>query len=228
MAGAATTLPHVGREISCNRAVTATHSIDMKNFTWTALIAVLAATAGCSDDDIDSDEAARRAYLGLDGSIGKSLELGFAGFNAASSANIPPQMAAGIEAGTLTITGQVDQGSSANKGMRLRVGMVAYTDGLIVLEDEGEVEITYDTNLDPTMQPYLVLSLKNIPTGTLEGTLTGTYKMTGDIVGDATLDLTFAGMLQAQGAGVIRAPGTTTVTGTATSGDGVYNVSLTL
>jgi hypothetical protein len=200
----------------------------MTNFTCTALAVALALT-GCSDDDIDSDEEARRAYLGLDVSIGKSLELGFAGFNAASSANIPPQMVAGIEAGTLSITGQVDQGSSANKGMRLRVGMVAYTDGLISLEDEDlTVEITYDTDLDPTLQPYLQLSLKNIPTGTLEGTLTGTYHMTGDLAGDATLNLTFAGMLQADGAGVIRAPGTTVVTGTATTGDGVYDVSLTL
>ena len=56
-----------------------------------SLIALLG--AGCGDDDeIDSDEEARRAYLGLDGSIEKSLALGFAGFNAASSANISPQM----------------------------------------------------------------------------------------------------------------------------------------
>lgn len=199
----------------------------MKNFTCTALVALLAFTGCSDDDDIDSDEEARRAYVGLDGSIGKSLELGFAGFNAASSANIPPQMAAGLEAGTLTITGQVDQGSSDNKGMRLRVGMVGYTNGLVVLGDD-EIEITYTTDVDPTTQPYLMLSLKNIPTGTLEGTLTGTYHMTGDIVGDATLNLTFAGTLQAQGTGVIRAPGTTTVTGTATSGDGVYDVSITL
>lgn len=200
----------------------------MKNFTCAALIAVLAASAGCSDDDdIDSDEEARRAYLGLDASIAKSLELGFAGFNAASSANIPPQMAAGIEAGTLTITGQVDQGSSANKGMRLRVGMVGYSDGVVVLDDDN-IEITYNTSVDPTMQPYLVLSLKGIPTGTLEGSLMGTYQMTGDIIGDATLNLTFTGMLQADGAGVARVPGMTTITGTATSGDGTYDVNITL
>lgn len=198
----------------------------MTNLTCSALLAVLALT-GCADDDIDSDEEARRAYVGLDASIGKSLTLGFAGFNAASSANIPPQMTVGTEAGTLVITGQVDQGSSANKGMRLRVGMVGYTDGAVVLDDEN-VEITYDTDLDPATQPYLQLSLKNIPTGTLEGTLTGTYRMTGDIIGDATVNLTFAGTLQADGAGVSRVPGATTVTGTATSGDGTYDVSLTL
>lgn len=199
----------------------------MTNLTRGAVFALLALGACADDDDIDSDEEARRAYVGLDGSIAKSLTLGFAGFNAANSANIPPQMTAGVEAGTLVITGQVDQGSSDNKGMRLRVGMVGYTDGVVVLDDEN-IEITYDTDLDPASQPYLQLSLKNIPTGTLTGTLTGTYHMTGDIIGDATLDLTFAGTLQADGAGVMRAPGTTTVTGTAVSGEGTYDVSLTL
>ncbi len=199
----------------------------MKILTRSALFAVLALTGCSDDDDIDSNEEARRAYVGLDASIGKSLTLGFAGFNAASSANIPPQMTVGATAGTLLITGQVDQGASANKGMRLRVGMVGYTDGVVVLDDEN-IEITYDTDLDPALQPYLVLSLKNIPTGTLTGTLTGTYHMTGDIVGDATVDLTFAGTLQAEGAGVTRVPGSTTVTGTAVSGEGTYDVMLTL
>jgi len=201
----------------------------MTNSCRGAVLALLA-VAGCSDDSaIDSNEEARRAYLGLDESIAKSLTLGFAGFNAASSANIPPQMTVGVEAGTLVITGQVDQGSSANKGMRLRVGMVGYTDGPLVLDGEDvAIELTYDTDPDPALQPYLQLSLKNIPTGTLTGTLTGTYHMTGDLVGDATLDLTFSGMLQAEGSGVIRKPGTTTVTGTASTGDGVYDVQLTL
>jgi len=198
----------------------------MTNVTCGAVFALLALGA-CADDDIDSNEEARRAYVGLDGSIAKSLTLGFAGFNAATNANIPPQMTAGTEAGTLVVTGQVDAGASANKEMRLRIGMVGYTDGVVVLDDEN-IEITYDTDLDPATQPYLQLSLKNIPTGTLTGTLTGTYHMTGDIIGDATLDLTFAGTLQADGTGVARAPGTTTVTGTAVSGEGTYDVSLTL
>ncbi|MBA3540412.1 MAG: hypothetical protein H0T79_12435 [Deltaproteobacteria bacterium] len=191
---------------------------------------LLASTAACSDDDaVDSDEEARRAYLGLDESIAKSLTLGFAGFNAASSANIPPQMTAGILGGTLLITGQVDQGSSDNKGMRLKVGMVDYTDGTVVIEGEDEeINITYDTDADVTLQPALTLSLKNIPTGTLEGTLIGTYQMDGDIIGETTLNLTFAGTLQDSGGMVIRAPGTTTVTGTVTSGEGTYNVDLTL
>src|SRR5688500_14876612 len=140
--------------------------------------------AACSDDEgIDSDEEARRAYLGLDISIEKSLALGFDGFNAADSANIDPQETVGDETGTLAITGQVDQGESDNKGMRLYVGMIEYSDGLIVIEteeDTEEVDITYDTSEVLEEQPYLNLSLRNIPDGTFTGTLVGTYFMTGD------------------------------------------------
>jgi hypothetical protein len=190
--------------------------------------------AACGGDDIDSDEEARRAYFGIDQSIEKSLALGFAGFNAASSANIPPQMTVGKVGGTLTITGQVDQGNSANKGMRLSVGMVDYSDGELVIEDKDgketiDVDITYNTSADVAMQPLLDLKLMNIPNGTFNGTLTGTYTMKGDIKGDATLNLMFSGMIKNDGTGkTIRAPGTTTVTGTAVSGDGTYDVNLML
>lgn len=196
-----------------------------------AMMMAVAAGACSSDGEIDSNEAARRAYLGLDGSIGKSLTLGFAGFNSASSANISPQTVAGVSAGMLTVTGQVDQGSSDNKGMRLHVGMVAYTDGEVAIDADGNtVLVTYDTDADPTLQPFLNLSLKNIPTGTLTGTLVGTYHMSDDLEGDATLNLTFSGTLQDDGTGnVIRAPGTTQVTGTLTNADnGVYTVDLTI
>src|SRR5689334_5942927 len=87
------------------------------------------ALAACSDDEVDSDEQARRAYLALDGSITKSLNLGFQGFNLATNANIDAQMTTGTKAGTLAVDGQVDQGSSDNKGMRLYVAMVGYDDG---------------------------------------------------------------------------------------------------
>jgi hypothetical protein len=191
---------------------------------------VVVGLAACGSDDIDSDEEARRAYFGLDTSIERSLTLGFAGFNSAQSANISPQMATGATAGTLVITGQVDQGSSANKGMRLRVGMVGYTDGPLVVDGkEIDVDITYDTSTDTAMQPDLQLQLKNIPTGTLTGTLIGTYTMRGDLEGEITLNLMFSGMLKDDGTGkVIRAPGTTTVSGTATSGDGTYDVNLSI
>lgn len=193
---------------------------------------ILAAATGCSDDDaIDSDEAARRAYLGLDVSIGVSLNLGFDGFNAASSANIPPQMTAGVASGMLTISGQVDQGASTNKGMRLQVGMVDYSDGVLVVMDgdeEIEVDLTYATSAVVEEQPALDLQLRDIPNGTFTGTLAGTYQISGDISGDVTLALTMSGAIQDDGTGdVIRVPGSTTISGTATSGDGLYTVAIT-
>lgn len=188
-----------------------------------------AGLTACGDDEISSDEQARRAYLGLDESVSKALQLGFAGFNAASSANIPPQSANGNATGTLVITGQVDQGSSANKGMRLREGMTTYSDGEIqVGEDEDAVNITYATATDTTAQPELTLQLRNIPNGTFTGTLVGTFQMTGDLKGDVTLNLTLAGEIEDDGTGKVRRKaGTTTVKGTATSGDGSYNVDVT-
>ncbi len=190
----------------------------------------LLALGACTSDSVDSNEQARRAYLGLDPSVEESILLGFDGFNAASSANIDPQMAPGTAAGMLTITGQVDQGSSANKGMRLHVGMVNYSDGKITVDSHGDtIQVTYDTSTDPTMQPSLTMMLKNIPTGTLSGTLTGVYQLSGDLKGDVTLDLTIAGQLADGGNGtVVRAPGTTTITGTATQGNGTYDVDVTL
>ena len=197
------------------------------------------AAVGCSDDEIDSDEAARRAYLALDASIQKSLTLGFAGFNAANSANIDPQMTTGTKAGTLTITGQVDQGSSDNKGMRLNVGMVGYNDGPVQVGEDADdtVEVIYDTAAEPANQPYLNLSLKNFPNGTLDGTLTsnssleGVYVLSGDLQGELTLNLTITGttMQGATADDVVRVPGGTTVTGTATNSDGgVYNINITI
>ena len=68
---------------------------------YLALFTLGLGTVACGGgDDIDSTEEARRAYLGLDGSIEKSLNLGFDGFNAASSANIAPQMDVGTATGT--------------------------------------------------------------------------------------------------------------------------------
>jgi hypothetical protein len=192
-----------------------------------------------SDDTVSSDEQARRAYLGLDKSVGKSITLGFDGFNAATSANIAPQMVNGDATptgGTLTVSGQVDQGASANKQMRLYVGMVAYSDGPITINDKGDtLAVTYDTSTTQTDQPYLQMSLMNIPTGTLSGTLdagatmTGVYHLTGDIKGDVSLDLQITGNLMAgPNSTVVRVPGSTHVTGTATSGDGMYTVDVTI
>lgn len=190
------------------------------------LLVVVVPACG-SDTSLSSDDQARRAYEGLDKSIAKSITLGFAGFNSASSANIAPQMTTGGASGTLVVTGQVDQGSSANKGMRLNVALTDYSDGKFVDTNGDEVTLAYAT--DTATPPALGMMLKGIPTGTIAGTLTGSYHVTGDLAADATLNLTFTGNLQAGLNNTVeRKPGTVVVTGTATSGAGTYNVMVTL
>lgn len=198
-----------------------------------ACLLLSVAATGCGDD-IDSDEEARRAYLGLDRAIEKAITLGFQGFNAAQSANIDPQAASGEDAGKLTVTGQVDQGASMNKGMRLSIGMSGYDDGDVEVDEGETIHIVYDTDPAPENQPYLELQLKGIPAGTLEGRLTsnskgtGVFHLSGDMEGELTLDLTIQGSLQpGEGETVQRVPGSTTVTGTATNGDGgTYEIDL--
>lgn len=205
------------------------------------LLGLLFVPLGCAEDDgdIGSEEDARRAYLGLDESIEKALNLGMDGFNAASNANIPTQSGMGEVSGTITIDGQVDQGASDNKGLRLYVAMLDYTDGLIIVdvdedgeeedEDDIQLDITYDT--DAEALPFLQLSLRNYPDGTLEGTLLGTYFTEGDIEGEVTLDLTMTGDIEEgeEPDSVSRVIGSTHITGTATNDDGgVYDVDLTI
>lgn len=190
----------------------------------------------CNNDGVGSDEEARQAYLGLDDSIEKSIKLGFDGFNMASSANIDPQMTTGNIAGTLTVTGQVDQGASDNKGMRLNIAMVDYDDGDIVINEDGDkIHVVYDTDTVVTNQPYMQIMLKMIPSGTFDGTINsntsmlGVYHMTGDLEGTLILNVTFTGTLMPCTAPCItqRVDGATHVIGTATNGDGgVYNIDL--
>jgi hypothetical protein len=181
-----------------------------------AALSLLSAFAACGGG-VNSEEDARKAYLGLDTSVDRAISLGFAGFNAASSANIDPQTADGGVSGTMTVTGQVDQGTSANKGMRL-------FDALSNYSDDGKVK--YGT--DAAALPALNMMLKGIPTGTLEGSLNGSFMMSGELGGQVSLALTFAGQLEAGAdGGVNRKAGTTHITGTATSPAGTYNVDVT-
>jgi hypothetical protein len=183
-----------------------------------ALLSLSLVAAACNNN-VHSAEDAQRAYLGLDASIDKAITLGFAGFNSASSANISPQTASGTSSGKVTVTGMVDQGASANKGMRLNVSFQGYS-------DDGK--ITYDAN--PAALPTLDMQLKNIPNGTLTGSLAGTITMTGEETGDLTLALSFTGELQPDPTDmtkVQRKPGTTHITGTATSSAGTYTVDVT-
>lgn len=194
------------------------------------LVIGTALVVGCAADDtsdLDSEDDARRAYLGLDASVEKSLNLGMDGFNAASNANIPTQSGTGDVSGTIVIDGQVDQGASDNKGMRLTVALDEYSDGSVERVDDEDIEITYYT-VDGDL-PDLTLSLRNIPNGTLEGTLVGTYEMEGDIEGAATLDLMISGPIEDDGdGGITRTLGQTHVTGQAISGDAHYDVDVTL
>src|SRR5260370_39509545 len=140
---------------------------------YSLLIAYL--LSGCGSSGVQSNQDAQKAYLGLDASVDKAITLGFNGFNTAQSANINPQTASGSISGTMTVTGQVDQGASANKGMRLMVSMTGYS-------DDGK--ITYNTS--PRARPPLNMMLRNIPTGTLDGTLAGAFSMTGQETGAVT------------------------------------------
>ncbi|MEO6572896.1 MAG: hypothetical protein ABIP89_03585 [Polyangiaceae bacterium] len=188
--------------------------------------------AADSGGQVASAEDARRAYLGLDASIDKAITLGFDGFNSASSANISPQTAMGAVSGKMVVTGQVDQGQSNNKGMRLVEELDGYSDGAAFAADGGVDAglegITYATSA--AALPALTMSLKGIPTGTLSGTLNGAYTMSGTLSGTVTLMLTFTASLQANAADpmkVERKPGTSHITGTAVSPAGTFNVDIT-
>lgn len=197
---------------------------------WSVLLCtVVIALVGCADEGegLGSEADARRAYLGLDESVEKALNLGMDGFNAATNANIPTQSDEGEVSGTITIDGQVDQGASDNKGMRLTVALEEYSDGVVERVDDEDIEIVYDTYPDDL--PDLTLTLRNIPNGTLEGTLVGTYEMHGDIEGIATLDLMMSGPIEDDGdGGITRTVGQTHVTGVARSGDYSFEVDVTI
>lgn len=187
-----------------------------------ALLLVLLTTA-CKG--VNSEQEAARAWLGLDAGVTRAVNLGLDGYSAASSANIDPQMADGDLAGTMTVSGQVDQGSSDNKELRLEVALDGYLDHTV--DGDLEFAVIYDTN--PDALPNLDVSLRGIPDGTLEGTLVGDFAMSEDLVGVVTLDLAIAGEIEpgVDDVGVAQTAGSTHVTGTATSDFGVYDVDLT-
>ncbi len=199
-------------------------------FLQACLLCVIPLLPACACGQVGSEEEARVAYLGVDDVVTKALALGFAGFNAASSANIPAQSDSGAESGTIDVTGQVDQGASANKGMRLTVALTDYSDGTVddpETDDEEEIAVVYATADGAPLS--LELQLRAIPDGTLQGTLAGTVTMSGDLEGDLELSITFAGAIQSDGAGgTARVVGTTDVTGTAVSANGTYDIDTTL
>ncbi len=190
-----------------------------------SLVSLLLTTAllfGCSDSDVSDEEAAELAYLGVDGSVERALRLGFDGFNAASSANIPEQSGAGDAAGTLRVGGKVDQGASNNKEMRLEVSYEGYSDGPV-----NEVELFYDSNTPVALD----LSLKKLPNADMTGTMAGTVFLSGDLEGPLDLNLSITGTTEPDpddADEVRRVPGATRVRGTATSDYGAFPVDVTL
>jgi len=193
-----------------------------------ALVVLFAAFAACSGGSAVSDEeSARLAYEGLDPSIDKILDLGFQGFNAASSANIPEQSTTGDVSGTLTINGQVDQGASDNKGMRLEPVLVNYSDGVFIVEEGEEDPVIEDIVYDSDGALAVDLSMKGLPDAELTGTVVGTVFMTGGLQGPVTLNLAITGETEDDGTGTIqRKAGTVRITGTATSDYGVFDVDI--
>lgn len=185
---------------------------------------VAAPLAGCGggpNDAVADEASARRAYLGLNRAIDRAIDLGFAGFSAANSANIPEQSGMGDLSGSMVISGKVDQGSSNNKGMRLQMVLQDDYADLVV---ENEFEIIY--NGGPA---DLDMSFKGLPDAELTGALNGTFTMTGELAGDVTLDLDFTGMTMESASGaIVRVPGTIHVVGTATSAYGVFAVDVSL
>jgi len=189
-------------------------------FTCAAVVAVGCGGGGGPDDGVADEESARRAYLGLDRAIDRAIDLGFAGFNAANSANIPEQSGNGEITGVMVVGGQVDQGASANKNMRLDVTLAMdYQD--VVVED---LAIVY--NGGPAA---LDMEFKGLPDASLTGSLVGTFVMSGDLLGEVTLDLDFTGTTEeGVGGAIVRTAGSIHVLGTATSDYGVFMVDVSL
>ena len=194
----------------------------MRNLVWFVFL------GACGGGQVSSEEEASLAYVGLDGALERALDLGLVGFNLASSANLDPQTGSGDVSGTMTVSGKADQGSSANKGLRLDVALVDYAD-LVDVDGDSDSEVAIAYNTDPAALPAFDLQLRGIPDGTLEGTIEGAFTMAGDLEGAVTLTLEIAGELADDGSGgVSRAPGTTHITGTATNdGGGTYAVDVT-
>jgi hypothetical protein len=194
------------------------------------LLSILVVMGACTNNSVNSDEQARRAYLGLDKSVSKSLTLAFQGYDATSNANIPTQMTSGdaMPGGTLAISGQVSHGNVNQASMSLDVGMVSYSDSPIVIDDKNtKINVTYNTGTTNT--PALNIKLNGSSGNALSGSLVGDYTMTGDLKGTVTLDLTIAGTFTGSGTSIMRVEGSTTITGTVVnSSGGMYTVNVTL
>ncbi len=180
---------------------------------------------------MSNEESARRAYLGLDRAVDRAISLGFDGLNAATSANIPSQMGSGDVMGSMLVEGQVSQGASSNREMRLTVGLTGYQDRVTREADGGgaELRLVYDRAADGSGLA-LTLSIRPGDMPGMRGTLTGTTRVSGELEGPVTLNLTLAANVRSMsgmGSRLERVAGTTRITGTVTSAYGTYTVDVT-
>ncbi len=129
------------------------------------------------------------------------MNLGMAGYNAATSANIPEQEGEGDVEGTILISGQVDQSVSDNKELRLDIELTDYRD---VLVDEAPTDGDDEGDDDEEDEEI-------------------------DLEGEVFLDLRIEGDIEevdGTDGELRRVPGTTHITGTAESRYGVFDVDL--
>jgi hypothetical protein len=116
--------------------------------------------------------------------------------------------------------------------MRLYVDVLDYEDGPFddpnTEDDVEELVVIYNTDAEVGL-PYLQLSLRNVPDGDFTGSLTGTFFVSGEVEGEASFSLSLSGGIQEDPDNpgiVVREPGTLAITGTVTSGDGLYTVDV--
>ncbi len=178
----------------------------------------VAAAAGCSNEDTTVNSNALEAYIELDSSIDKAMNLAFLGVNTAPTENIDPRTVNGDAKGTLVVRGQVDQGTGSSKTVRVDTIYSGYSDDGAIL---------YATNADAP--PLLALELRGVPYGTFSGTFEGMFIMSGALTGPITVELAIDGQLQPTGntGAVARVPYATHIHGTAVSNYGTYAVDFT-
>lgn len=158
--------------------------------------------------------------------------MAFVGFNAASSANIPPQTAMGDAMGTIVVDGQVSQGMSANREMRLNITLANYQDMVTDAPDGGTsaaLHLTYDKPEDAGTPLSMSLSLRPNTQPSLTGTISGTLRLSGDLQGTVTVFFGITGEIRSMSGMGMRyelVPGSTRIAGSVMSAFGTYNVDI--
>jgi hypothetical protein len=181
---------------------------------WSGLLGVFV-LVGCGSDTIN--QRAQTVYVEIQDVIYDSMELAFKGFNTATSATVPPQTKTGDNKGTLTVTGQVDQGTSPDKAMKLQLELVDYPSA-------STTNTTFKTG---ATKPSLNINLKGIPNGTLDALLSGDFLMSGTLSGTATLSITMTGTLQKDPSNTSKVqPAKYSIKGTTKSDYGTHSVDI--